>query len=316
MQCSVKAAVRCWSCRQSTFPVIWHSSGTLRVIFCGSHGYCIRTGICTANTWCFLWHPFRHQLEDGHAGPQPPGIHTGINNTDTQCSLQQVSESRVHWLCQEQHFKEKLQHFKTVLILAPFPIPHPMSLALSRWVWSPVCHPRWLLLSATLFIHPTLWPTQMQPLMLAPPLLHTLCHHWRKWHYSRWHGEATKWQIGAVTLFSLLLGRRKSSLLWRALQPTAAELIYGSRPPYEEAPSPTFHHPAPLPWGMERSSSSGKMGLSLLFLITSTTKWTSSKVTELLFHPVSLFPPGRVPPQLISSLPLLFWQEALFGVFF
>ncbi|KFO66120.1 hypothetical protein N302_02678, partial [Corvus brachyrhynchos] len=40
---------------------------------------------------------------------------------------------------------------------------------------------------------------------------------------------------------------------------------------------------------MERSSLSGKTGLSLLFLITSTTKWTSSKVTELLLHPVSLF---------------------------
>ncbi|KFP69305.1 hypothetical protein N310_09796, partial [Acanthisitta chloris] len=35
---------------------------------------------------------------------------------------------------------------------------------------------------------------------------------------------------------------------------------------------------------MERSSSSGKMGLSLLFLIMSIIKWTNSKIMELLFH--------------------------------
>lgn len=145
------------------------------------------------------------------------------------------------------------------------------------------------------------------PAHLAPSL--------KEWHYSCWCGEATKRQTGAVTLFfSLLVGKRKSSLLWRALQPTAAELIYGSQRPCEEAPSRTSHHPAPLPWGVERSSSSGKMGLSLLFLTTSITKWTSSKMTELLFHPVPLFPPGRVPPQLIS-LPLLFGQEALLEFF-
>ncbi|KFV60491.1 hypothetical protein N341_05177, partial [Tyto alba] len=40
---------------------------------------------------------------------------------------------------------------------------------------------------------------------------------------------------------------------------------------------------------MERSSLSGKMGLSLLFLIMPIIKWTSSKIIELLFHPVSLF---------------------------
>ncbi|KFO73860.1 hypothetical protein N303_11182, partial [Cuculus canorus] len=40
---------------------------------------------------------------------------------------------------------------------------------------------------------------------------------------------------------------------------------------------------------MERSSLSGKTGLSLLFLIMPTIKWTSSEITELLFHPVSLF---------------------------
>ncbi|KFO94680.1 hypothetical protein N320_12944, partial [Buceros rhinoceros silvestris] len=40
---------------------------------------------------------------------------------------------------------------------------------------------------------------------------------------------------------------------------------------------------------VERSSLSGKMALSLLFLITSITKWTSSEITELSFHPASLF---------------------------
>ncbi|KFR01555.1 hypothetical protein N306_13936, partial [Opisthocomus hoazin] len=40
---------------------------------------------------------------------------------------------------------------------------------------------------------------------------------------------------------------------------------------------------------MERSSLSGKMGLSLLFLRTPIIKRTSSKISELLFHPVSLF---------------------------
>ncbi|KFM13555.1 hypothetical protein AS27_05061, partial [Aptenodytes forsteri] len=40
---------------------------------------------------------------------------------------------------------------------------------------------------------------------------------------------------------------------------------------------------------MERSSLSGKMGLSLLFLIMPIIKWTSSEMMELLFHPVSLF---------------------------
>ncbi|KFW06615.1 hypothetical protein N326_13005, partial [Eurypyga helias] len=41
---------------------------------------------------------------------------------------------------------------------------------------------------------------------------------------------------------------------------------------------------------VERSSSSGKMGLSPLFLIIPITKWTSSKIPELLFHhPVPLF---------------------------
>ncbi|KFZ46001.1 hypothetical protein N321_02199, partial [Antrostomus carolinensis] len=40
---------------------------------------------------------------------------------------------------------------------------------------------------------------------------------------------------------------------------------------------------------VERSSLSGKTGLSLLFLIMSVTKWTSSEITELLFHSVSLF---------------------------
>lgn len=262
-----------------------------------------------------LIYPFRHELEDSHAGPQPLGIHTRINNTDTQCPLQQVSESQVQWLCCEQHFKEKLQHLKTKgLVLAPIPIPHLTSLALSRWVWSPVCHPWWFLLSATQFIHPSFWPTQMQPLMLVLSLLHILRHHWRKWHYSHWRGEATKWHTGAVTLFSLLTGKRKSSLLWRALQQTAAELIYESRPRYEEEPSHTFHHPALLPWGMERSSSSGKMGLSLLFLITLVTKWTSSKMTELLFHPGSLFPPGRMPPDFLPTLAVL-TRSTVWGFF-
>lgn len=171
-------------------------------------------------------------------------------------------------------------------------------------------------LGISLLCHPIYPHHSLTHSNVGPPPLQILCYHWRKWHYSCWCGEAVKWQTGAVTLYSLLLGRRKSSLLWRALQPTAAELIYGSQPPCEEAPSRTFHHPAPLPWGMERSSLSGKMGLSLLFLITSTTKWTSSQMTELLFHPMSLFPPGRLPPQVISSLPLLFWQEAQSGVFF
>ncbi|KFQ87077.1 hypothetical protein N337_07668, partial [Phoenicopterus ruber ruber] len=40
---------------------------------------------------------------------------------------------------------------------------------------------------------------------------------------------------------------------------------------------------------VERSSLSGKMGLSLLFLIMPIIKWTSSEIMELLFHPVSLF---------------------------
>ncbi|KFP50132.1 hypothetical protein N323_03261, partial [Cathartes aura] len=40
---------------------------------------------------------------------------------------------------------------------------------------------------------------------------------------------------------------------------------------------------------VERSSLSGKMGLSLLFLIMLIIKWTSFEITELLFHPVSLF---------------------------
>lgn len=203
---------------------------------------------------------------------------------------------------------------KQVLVLAPFPIPHLMSLALSRWAWSPLCHPWGFLLSATQFIHPTHWPTQMQPLLLAPPPLHILCHPWRKC----WCGETTKWQTAAVTLFSLLLGRRKSSLLWRAPQPTAAELIYGSRRPCEEGPPPslTCHHPAPPPWGGERSSSSGKMGLSLLFLTTSITKWTSSRMTELLLPLRVPVPTRKTATTAISSLPLLFWQEAQFGVFF
>lgn len=83
---------------------------------------------------CFLLYPFRNQLEDSHAGPQPLGIHTGINNTDTQCPLQQVSEIQVHSVCRFpiQCFKSKL------LISAPFPMPHLMCLAPSRWVCSPM----------------------------------------------------------------------------------------------------------------------------------------------------------------------------------
>ncbi|KFP47093.1 hypothetical protein N323_02748, partial [Cathartes aura] len=38
---------------------------------------------------------------------------------------------------------------------------------------------------------------------------------------------------------------------------------------------------------MERSSLSGKTGLSLLCLIMPIIKWTSSEITEQLFHPVS-----------------------------
>lgn len=144
----------------------------------------------------------------------------------------------------------------------------------------------------------------MQPLMLAPSPLHSLHQPWRFrvfGHYGYWsssHGEVTKRQAACYlhSLFSLLLGRRKSSLLWRAPQPTAAELTYRRHLPYKKVPSRTFSHLAPLPWGVERSSLSGKMALSLLFLIMSTTKWTSSEITELSFHPVSLFPPGRVPP--------------------
>ncbi|KFW91810.1 hypothetical protein N336_08308, partial [Phalacrocorax carbo] len=40
---------------------------------------------------------------------------------------------------------------------------------------------------------------------------------------------------------------------------------------------------------MERSSLSGKMGRSLLFLIMPTIKWTSFEITGLLFHPMSPF---------------------------
>ncbi|KFV45849.1 hypothetical protein N328_09877, partial [Gavia stellata] len=40
---------------------------------------------------------------------------------------------------------------------------------------------------------------------------------------------------------------------------------------------------------VERSSLSGKTGLSPLFLIMPIIKWTSSEIAELLFHPVSLF---------------------------
>ncbi|KFO15467.1 hypothetical protein N312_08107, partial [Balearica regulorum gibbericeps] len=40
---------------------------------------------------------------------------------------------------------------------------------------------------------------------------------------------------------------------------------------------------------MERSSLSGKTGLSLLCLIMPIIKWTSSKIMQLLSHPVSLF---------------------------
>ncbi|KFP37523.1 hypothetical protein N324_04590, partial [Chlamydotis macqueenii] len=40
---------------------------------------------------------------------------------------------------------------------------------------------------------------------------------------------------------------------------------------------------------VERYSLSGKMGLSLLFLTMQITKWTSSEIMELFFHPVSLF---------------------------
>ncbi|KGL97060.1 hypothetical protein N301_09219, partial [Charadrius vociferus] len=40
---------------------------------------------------------------------------------------------------------------------------------------------------------------------------------------------------------------------------------------------------------MERSSLSGKTGLSLLFLTMPIIKWTSSEIMELMFHPVSLF---------------------------
>ncbi|KFU86761.1 hypothetical protein M959_06761, partial [Chaetura pelagica] len=38
-----------------------------------------------------------------------------------------------------------------------------------------------------------------------------------------------------------------------------------------------------------RSSLSGKMGLSLIFLIMQTIKWTSTEIMELLFHAVPLF---------------------------
>ncbi|KFP22940.1 hypothetical protein Z169_13199, partial [Egretta garzetta] len=38
---------------------------------------------------------------------------------------------------------------------------------------------------------------------------------------------------------------------------------------------------------MERSSLSGKMGLSLLCLIMPIIKWTRSETTELSFHPSS-----------------------------
>ncbi|KFQ79085.1 hypothetical protein N335_01777, partial [Phaethon lepturus] len=40
---------------------------------------------------------------------------------------------------------------------------------------------------------------------------------------------------------------------------------------------------------MERSSLSGKMGLSLPFLLMPIIKWTRSKIMELLFHAVSFF---------------------------
>ncbi|KFU99450.1 hypothetical protein N339_11061, partial [Pterocles gutturalis] len=40
---------------------------------------------------------------------------------------------------------------------------------------------------------------------------------------------------------------------------------------------------------VERSSLSGKTGLSLLFLIMPIIKWTSSEITELLFHAVPLY---------------------------
>lgn len=84
-------------------------------------------------------------------------------------------------------------------------------------------------------------------------------------------------QVQSHTLISLLPGRRKSSLLWRTPQPAAAELTYGSHLRYEEAPSHTCHHLAPLLWGMERSSLSGKTGRSLRFLTMPITKWTSSE---------------------------------------
>ncbi|KFZ55698.1 hypothetical protein N338_02538, partial [Podiceps cristatus] len=39
---------------------------------------------------------------------------------------------------------------------------------------------------------------------------------------------------------------------------------------------------------VEKSSLSGKMGLSLLFLIMPIIRWTRSKIMELLLHPISL----------------------------
>lgn len=96
-------------------------------------------------------------------------------------------------------------------------------------------------------------------------------------------------QMQLHTLASFTPGRRKSSLLWRTPQPAAAELTYRRRLPYDDAPSHTSHHLVPLPCGMERYSLSGKMEPSLLFSITPTIRWTSTKITQLLFHCLLLF---------------------------
>lgn len=96
-------------------------------------------------------------------------------------------------------------------------------------------------------------------------------------------------QMHLHTLASFTPGRRKSSLRWRTPQPAAAELTYRRRLPYKDAPSHTSHHLVPLPCGMEKYSLSGKMELSLLFSIMPTIRWTSTEITQLLFHCLSLF---------------------------
>lgn len=166
--------------------------------------------------------------------------------------------------------------------LSILPNPTPEALGFEQKAVLPQwCHLWWFFFCAILLLLPTHYPML---LMLAPSSLHVWLNPWRFREFGMMGADPVHMekqprnrQVQSHTLISLLPGRRKSSLLWRTPQPAAAELTYGSHLPYEEAPSHTCHHLAPLLWGTERSSLSGKTGRSLRFLTMPITKWTSSE---------------------------------------